>query len=440
MVSRLCRERALHQWRDGHKTMKIALMGPITSASIAPYLAEPLPENFPTGVSGAPFMSILIGAMLARGHEVIAINSGGYVATRDTLPLCLKGERFEFYCCPSRRHSVRPSYGRIGRILDFYGYERGNMLQVLAKAKPDFVHAHWTYEYALAAIDSGFPHLVTAHDEPWVVLKLFRNAYRFGRFLMAMLALRRASALSAVSPALRAHLAKYTRMPIEVIPNPLNPKFMNMDKSRNSPSEDEPVRFISVQNGWNDLKNSSSSLRAYELIRRTLPNSTYHLFGEDYQQGGLADNWARTHQLAEGVIFRGPIPNERLITELKHAAVMLHPSRWESCPMGIAEAMAQGLPVIGGRDSGGVAWMIGEGGVVVDINRSQDIATSALQLVNDTDLYAMSTHAAQLRVQEFEPGIIAERYETAYLRIMKRWGHNRVPTAISTPGGCSENR
>lgn len=425
---------------DWHETMKIAVMGPITSASIAPYLAEPVPENFPKGVSGAPFMSILIGAMLARGHEVVAINSGGYVATRDTLPLCLKGERFEFHCCPSRRHSVRPSYGRMGRILDFYGYERGNMLRVLAQVRPDFIHAHWTYEYALAAIDSGFPHLVTAHDEPWVVLKLFRNAYRFGRFLMAMLALRRATALSAVSPALQAHLAKYTRTPIEVIPNPLNPKFMNTGESRNSPTGGEAIRFISVQNGWNDLKNSSTSLRAFALIRRTLPHSTYHLFGEDYQPGGLAENWARTNQLAKGVVFRGPIPNERLITELKHATVMLHPSRWESCPMGIAEAMAQGLPVIGGRDSGGVAWMIGEGGLVVDINRPEDIAVAALRLVNDTAFYAYSSIAAQLRVQEFGPGVVAERYEAAYLRIMKQRGHSQVPTVINVPGECSGNR
>jgi len=400
--------------------MKIALMGPIASANIAPYLAEPLPGNFPQGVSSAPFMATLIGALLERGHEVIAITSGGYVATRDTRTLSLKGERFEFHCCPSRRHSVRPSHGRIGRILDFYGYERANMLQILEQVRPDFVHAHWTYEYALAAIDSGFPHLVTAHDEPWVVLKFFRNGYRFGRYLMAGQALRRASALSAVSPALGAHLAGYTRTSIEVVPNPLNPKFMDAGEGRNLLPEGKAVRFISVQNGWNDLKNSSASLRAFALIRRTLPHSTYHLFGDDYQQGGLAENWARTNQLAEGVVFHGPIPNEHLIAELKQATIMLHPSRWESCPMGIAEAMALGLPVVGGRDSGGVAWMVGEGGAVVDINRPEDIAAAALRLVGDADFYARSTQAAQLRVREFEPGAIAERYEAAYFRILKK--------------------
>ena len=403
--------------------MKIALMGPITSASIAPYLAEQLPENFPKGVSGAPFMSILIGALLARGHEVIAITSGGYVATRDTRPLCLKGERFEFHCCPNRRHSLRPSHGRIGRILDLYGYERANMRQVLAQVRPDFVHAHWTYEYALAAIDSGLPHLVTAHDEPWVVLRYFRNLYRFGRYLMARQALRRASALSAVSPALRTYLTKYTRTPIEVVPNPLNPKFIGAGEPRAAPSKGEAIRFISVQNGWNDLKNSSASLRAFALIRRELPHATYHLFGEDYQQGGLAQKWATKHKFAEGVVFHGPVPNEQLIAELKRATVMLHPSRWESCPMGIAEAMALGLPIVGGCDSGGVAWMIGEGGARVDINKAEDIASSALQLIRENGCYARCSAAAIERVREFTPHLNAAEYENFYHKAIEgRWG------------------
>jgi glycosyltransferase involved in cell wall biosynthesis len=401
--------------------MKIALMGPITAASIAPYLADPLPEGFPTGVSGAPFMSVLIGALLARGHEVIAINSGGYVATRDTLPLCLKGERFEFHCCPSRRHSLRPSHGRIGRILDFYGYERGIVLQVLAQVRPDFVHAHWTYEYALAAIDSGLPHLVTAHDDPLVVLKLFRNFYRFGRYLMARRALARASALSAVSADLQTRLISYTATPIEVIPNPLNPRFSVAGKPRAALSEGEAHRFISVMNGWGHWKNASTALRAFALIHRQFPHTTYHLFGAGYEPEGPAQKWARTKKLAEGVVFHGPTAQEQLIVELKLATVMLHPSRWEACPMGIAEAMALGLPIVGGRDSGGVAWMIGGGGEVVDINRASDIAEAALRLVNEEDRYTRSSAAAIERVKDFSPDFIAEQYESAYRKAIENF-------------------
>lgn len=413
--------------------MKIAMMGPISTASIVSYLAEPPRADFPPGVSGAPFMGTLIGALLERGHEVVAITSGGYEARQDSRPLSLKGERFEFHCCPQRRHSVRFSHGRMGRILDFYGYERANMRQVLAKVRPDFVHAHWTYEYALAAIGSGLPHLVTAHDDPLAVLRLFRNLYRFGRYLMARQTLASASALSAVSDDLQNRLARYANTDIEVIPNPLNQRFLISGQHREMPPENRAYRFVSVMNGWGRWKNASTALRAFELIRREYPEATYHLFGADYQPGGPAQQWADAKHLAEGVVFHGPTPHERLIEELKAATVMLHPSRWEACPMGIAEAMALGLPVVGGRDSGGVAWMIGEGGAVADINRPEDIAAAALRLVGDAAFYARSTRAAQLRVQEFEPGAVAERYEAAYLRIMKQRVHSQATTAINNP-------
>ena len=261
--------------------MKIALMGPIATAGIAPYLADPPPADFPPGVAGAPFMGALIGALLARGHEVVAITSGGFEASRDTQPRSLRGERFEFHCCPARRHSFRPSHGRIGRMLDFFAYERSMLLQVLEQTKPDFVHAHWTYEYALAAIDSGIPHLVTAHDDPKAILKLFKNLFRFGRYLMARQTLGRASALSAVSADLQARLSRYTTRPIEVIPNPLSQRFLLEGEPHLLPSG-EAYRFFSVMNGWGHWKNASTALRAFPLIRRTLPQATYHLFGANY--------------------------------------------------------------------------------------------------------------------------------------------------------------
>lgn len=399
--------------------MKIALMGPMATAGIAPYLAEPPPADFPPGVPGAPFMGTLISALLARGHEVIALTSGGYEATRDARPRSLKGERFEFHCCPIRRHSFRPSHGRKGRMLDFYAYERANMTQLLAQVRPDFVHAHWTYEYALAAIDSGIPHLVTAHDDPKAILKLFKNLFRFGRYLMARQALGRASALSAVSADLQSRLSHYTTSAIEVIPNPLSQRFLLAGEPLGHPASGE-YRFISVMNGWGHWKNAGTALRAFAQIRRELPLATYHLFGVHYEPGGLAYQWARKEKLAEGVVFHGPTPHEQLIQELKQATVMLHPSRWEACPMGIAEAMALGLPVIGGNDSGGVAWMVGEGGLVVDVNQAEAIAAAAIQLVGDEALYARCAAAARLRVQEFEPGSIAERYEIAYSQAIAR--------------------
>lgn len=398
--------------------MRIALLGPISTAGIAPFLHSPPPHDFPPGVKGAPFMEVLIKALIDRGHEVFAMTSGGFEATRDSQPLSTKGERFEFFCCPSRRHSFRPSHGRVGRMVDFYGYERANLTRLLEYVKPDFVHAHWSYEYALAAIDCRLPHLVTAHDDPLVVLKLFRNLFRLGRYFMARKALSRASALSAVSPVLQERLKVYSRTPIDVIPNPLSKDFLGIGKPREMLQSEMAPRFISVANGWVRLKNVETALKAFALIRRQIPCATYHLFGMHYEEGGPAHKWAKEMGLSEAVNFCGPVAHAQLIEELMRSTVMLHPSRWESCPMGIAEALSMGLPVVGGKNSGGVAWMIGEGGRVVDINNATAITSAALEILSDPEVYQRCSVAAIERVKAFSPEFIAAQYEEKYVAAM----------------------
>jgi len=411
--------------------MKIAILGPISTAGVTPFLFDQPPADFPVGYIGAPFMNTLISELLAKGHEVCAITCGGYEATRSSNPVSLKGDRFEFYCCPSRKHSIRPSSGRIGRILDFFAYERRNMNVVLAKVQPDFIHAHWTYEFAMAAMESNIPYLVTAHDDPTEVLKLFKNIYRFGRYLMARRVLRHAKAITAVSDDLKRRIAPLANSEITVVHNPLSHQFINIGSKRTLPSICTAPKLISVINGWGYMKNASSALIAYAHIRRQIKDVTYHLYGIDFQPGGSAEQWAKTQGLAEGVVFHGPVSHSELVIALKDAALMLHPSRSESCPMGIAEALALGLPVVGGEISGGVPWMIGDAGLLVDINKPLEIAHAALQLLTDDLLYKKSVTAALRRVKTFDPELIATQYEEMYIHILKKSGAGGSTAMVS---------
>ena len=400
--------------------MKITILAPISTAAIAPYLYEAPPNDFPKGSGGAPLIGSLIGELLARGHEVSAITCGGFWATRKNQPVSLKGERFEFYCVPIRRHSIRPRSGHIGRILDMYGYERGLMGEILLNISPDLVHAHWTYEYGMVAIDSGLPYLVTAHDDPVAVLKLFRDFYRFIRYLMARRVLSQATSISAVSENLRGRLKHLANYSIDVVVNPLDPKFIQAEnEARLAPSKLKEVRLICVINGWGEIKNPKSALNAFVLISKSLPNVSLHLFGHGFEVGGIAQRWAKNKGINEGMVFHGPVSHELLIEELKLATLMLHPSRLESCPMGIAEALAFGLPVVGGIDSGGVTWMIGGGGLVVDIDQPQEIAKAALCLITDDNLYLQCSYEAIKRVKEFEPELIVNQYEMLYQRAIE---------------------
>ena len=89
--------------------------------------------------------------------------------------------------------------------LSFFSREIAYLEEVLRGIRPEIVHAHWTYEFAEAALRSGLPHLVTMHDSPWVVFALYRDAYRFFRLLMALRTIPRIKALAVVSPCMIHH-------------------------------------------------------------------------------------------------------------------------------------------------------------------------------------------------------------------------------------------
>lgn len=399
--------------------LHIGIAGHISTESIARFIDGDA-SSLPVGYGGAPFLGTLIGELLACGHQVSAYTTSANLPLDLLQPIMAQGERFKIYYCPARKHSVRMNGWHLGRIVDYFRLERRYLAQAIRKDNPDVVHAHWTYEFAMAAMESGIPYLVTAHDDPTEVLKLYKNVYRFGRYLMARRVLRHAQAITAVSDDLKRRIAPLAHSEITVIPNPLSRQFIDAGTVRTAPSLCQTPKFISVINGWGYLKNASSALIAFSQIRRQLKDVKYHIYGIDFQAGGHAEQWAKSQGLAEGVVFHGPVSHCELVIALRDATLMLHPSHSESCPMGIAEALALGLPVVGGAKSGGVPWMIGDAGLLVDIDKPLEIAAAALQLLTDDVLYEKCIIAALQRVKAFSPELIAAQYEEIYMRILNQ--------------------
>lgn len=398
--------------------MKIAIVGPIATAHLAPFLDAVPPRDFPPGYTGAPFMATLIGELLRRGHEVAAITAGGYPAARGAAPLSLCGPRFSFHCCPERAHAVRWSHGRPGRLLDMFADERRHLRSVISEVAPDLVHAHWTYEFALAAIACGRPYLVTAHDDPVAVARLTRSPYRLGRLFMALRVLRAVPRLTAVSSDLGLRLRHLTRAPIDVVPNPLSASFLDAGALREVPQAGQELCLVTVLNGWGAWKNAAAAIRAFAEFRHDWPQARLQMFGDDYEPGGVAERWARSRGLADGIGFRGPVSHPQLIEELRAAQALLHPSRWEACPMGIAEAMSLGLPVVGGSDSGGVAGMVGEAGLLVDVTSPPALAAALRRLFTEPGRYRACSVQAIARAQAYAPAAVVDQYEALYREVL----------------------
>lgn len=404
---------------DGPRSaaVRIALVGPFSGPSLA--AAPGFPAPLPPGYPGAPLMTALAKALVERGHRVAAISTDYYTPVDELEPFRLfRGNGIDVYYCPQRPRSFRASGGRRGRALDFFAFERACLQQALQHFAPDVVHAHWVYEFAWAALDSGLPTLVTAHDSPLQVLRYMPEPYRLARYVMARRVLRRCHHLTAVSPDLERDLRGLTPAAVQVVPNPLSGPVAQAAPC--TPQAFDGKTLVMVLNGWIRLKNGMRALRAFAEARRADPALRLVCLGADYQEGGPAQRWAQARGLADGVHFRGPVAQAELVQQLRGSLALLHPSLLEACSMAIAEAMAIGLPVIAGAKTAGVAWQLdsGRAGVLVDVRDPASMAEGIVRLAADRHRWQALSTAARGRARElFSVDTVVNRYLALYAEL-----------------------
>lgn len=388
--------------------LKIGIAGPIPIQHFARQLDLPSRSGqlLPAGLSGTAVAN-LVEAMLRRGHQIVVFTLDRSVGSE----VILDGPGIRICVAPCRAtHRAR----------DFFAAERSWLLQAIRRERPDLVHAHWTYEFAIAALDSGCPTLVTAHDAPIHILRFMPDPYRFIRLLMAWKVARRTAHLTAVSSYVADHFRKFLgyRRPIPVVPNPLPQEILELGDCRGALHPQSPFTVATALTGWTGLKNGPAALRAFGRVRKALPQARLLMFGHDYAPGGPAEIWASSRRLTQGVEFAGVLPNRELIRRLAHEAhVLLHSSREESFGMPVAEGMALGLAVVGGQSSGAVPWLLENGrtGVLADVTSPSRIAEALLDLARDPARRERLGQAARSSAyRRFHSDVVVDQYEALF--------------------------
>jgi glycosyltransferase involved in cell wall biosynthesis len=400
-------------------SLHVLLAGPIAGEELRPWLQLPRGAALSAGYMGAPLMAILVGELLRLGHRVTALTHDHLLPWSEG-PRRFSGPGLQFIVCPVRRRVWRPNGWLPGRIVDLFAHERRLLAAEMRAAAPDVVHAHWTYEFALAGLDQPAPLLVTCHDAPGVVLRYTRSPYRALRWLMARQVFRRAQHFTTVSDYMARELAPAIGQLPPVVPNPVAPYVFELGRARQCPAS---RRVAMVCNGWDRRKNPQPALRAFAQYRRGEPTAELHAFGAAFGPGEEAERWATAKGLTEGVHFHGRLPHRQVVERLASMDVLLHPSLEESFGVVIAEAMALGLPVVAGRRSGAVPWVMGAdqadaapGGVLVDPTEPTAIV-QGLERAFGKHYAAYSKRAAQ-RATAFSAHNVAIRYTERYGQLL----------------------
>ena len=389
--------------------MRIGFLGPVTLGLLGDLL--PYNTKLPIGFQFAPAAQ-WIRALVRRGHHVAVYTTARDVST----PVDIQGERLRIMVAPERAS---------GAARDFFAFERAGLQRHLDGGNCEVLHAHWTYEFALAAISSGKPTLITVHDLPWNVLRYFRDPHRVGRLMMAYAVALRGRHFTAVSEDAALHFRRYMRpgAEIDVIPNGLPDAMFDLPEPQVK-ELGEACTFATILQGWSRRKNPVAALKAFAIARSSLPGARLMAFGVDYEEGGPAHQWAQEHHHDEGVHFLGPLPHPELLSRLQaEVDIIVHPSLDEAFSMTALEALAIRKPFIAGKSTPGMRDLLGggEAGILVDVRNPQAIADQMIRLAIDPKLRALIAQAGYDRASRlYRLDGVMEQYEALYTSIQVR--------------------
>ena len=129
--------------------------------------------------------------------------------------------------------------------------------------------------------------------------------------------------------------------------------------------------------------------------------------------------------ISDNVTFRGQIAHEQVVKFYQAADVFVQPSFSEAFGMGIIEAMACQVPVVGTR-VGGIPEIIEDGktGFLVDAGDSRALANALIELLSNDDLRRKMGEAGRKRVESFSWDNIVTNLLRLYEDMVERVEHS----------------
>lgn len=404
--------------------MRIGYAAPLFLHDLAPWLDVVSADELPRGY-GHTISTRLAVELLRAGHdlEVVALDSSV------TTPQLHRGPRLRLHVGP-----YRPA----GRARDGFRVERRFVAQALRRAEAEVVHAHWTYEFALGALASNRPTLVTVNDWAPTIARLSPDPYRAVRLVMQGRTLARGRFFAAPSPHVAAKVGNWARVDVPVIAPGLPDGVFRTTPHR--PRSCAP-KVVAINSGFSALKNVKTLLEAFPSVRLDVPDVSLHLVGTDYEPGGPAHRWAAEHLLGDGVRFHGCRSDADLCALLGEADLFVHPSREESFGMVVAEAMAQRVPVVAGAHSGAVPWILEQGrvGVLADVRSPRSLAGAMCAVLGSTELWQRySDRGFESVRRRFRIPPMVRDYEAQYERVLTANAMARgAETSSAAPPGSA---
>lgn len=298
----------------------------------------------------------------------------------------------------------------------------GQIAEALRQLQPELVNAH-TGQYAYAALRAGFQTIYTIHGVPHRELRTFRGwKHRLGLLLSAYYdrsVIRRVNDIIAISPYILDEYRGRTKARFHRVDNPIPDDYFDLS----APAVPGRLLFAGT---ISERKDPISLLAALDIVRRDIPRAHLHLAGRpiDAEYPQRVRRFIADHHLEDCTAFLGLLDVPTMMEEYARCALLALPSRQETAPVVILEAMAAGKPVVA-TDVGGVRDLVQDGtsGFVVPPGDVGQLARRISQLLLDDSLREqMGLRGRDIAWARFRRDIIAGRYHEIYIDVATRLG------------------
>jgi glycosyltransferase involved in cell wall biosynthesis len=393
--------------------MHIGISSPLTIKEFLPFLNKESQVKA-NGIIGlkAPAVDSLIHSFLIKGHKVSV-----YTLTFEVENIViLKGDLLTIYINPLRTNGML-------RALTFFNKEINYIFKSikLEPNLPDILHAHWTYEYAQGVVKfrNRIPVIITVRDWAPKILKLNLNYYRFSRYLMDFRIFKTSNlTILANSPYIKQLVKEKWNKEIEVIPNSISNEFIKTI----STNIEKKSYILSVSNNISPAKNIEKLLIAFQKINKKFEDIELNLVGKQfYITVPKVKKW-KTMGLLYKVNLLGEVDHKKLIEEYDRAIVLVHPSLEESFGNVLIEALARGLPVIAGKFSGAVPYILENGkiGKLCDVSSVNEIESSMLDMLNNKALmFDLSEKGIEHVLSNYSQDVVSNKTLAIYKKLIK---------------------
>lgn len=391
--------------------MRIGIVAPTNPYGLADLL-NTKPADLPNINKGTPIINTLIREYIAQGHEVIVFTTSGGLDQS----FSFTGGRLKIYIANSVHPFLPTAMFRV------YMTYRLRCIIREHSGEFDVLHAHWTYENALAASEFTEKVPVFCSVRDWCP-KILRMQTKFKEliywilswFVFKIVMSKRAIYFIANSPYTHDLVtSNYPNLKCSVIYNPISMK--NVLDYRKNP--DVNLNFVSISQEFDSYwKNYSKLLDGFYMFHQQHPKSKLTLIGNGSIDTSIVLRKKHQEGKLDGVELRGFMSHDELFNVLDESFCLIHPSLEETFGNVLLEAMSRCVPVIGGIKSGAVPHVLGYGqrGVLCDVTSAKAIFDSMNYVLSQKEsANQLSRNATSFLKENYAVDIIIRNHISLY--------------------------